>query len=112
MYPDQVRLHIAPHLKLYFNGEPIEGQVSATVELEAYAGSGDVEITFGVGQRTAMVMMNPDAALTLADAISFYAKASKRIRAHDERVCAEYETGRSATPPADWAPEWDGVGDC
>ena len=71
MYPNPVKLFIAPGVSLCIDdGDLITDDVSTIVELESYAGSGCLEITFEGGGRKVGIMMSPDQALTVVDTLA------------------------------------------
>jgi hypothetical protein len=76
---------------IFIDGDCLAVQPTAKVELECGTGSGDVEITFEAQGRQAKVMLDPDAALTLAESITFYANASKRIAAKADAKNREFD---------------------
>ncbi len=117
MYPDQVKLHNADRVTLSisrgFDESKLE-RAEIMVAIEPYASSGDLQLMFQAGHNNAEIIIGPDEALTLADALTFYANASKRIEAkhpQGERQHSAFGTWPSP-PPDGWTPEWSGHGDC
>jgi hypothetical protein len=67
-----------------------DGKLEITVALESYAGTGDVQVDLDTDSNHVEFGMSPDDALILADALTSYANASKRISAnHPQRAEAE-----------------------
>lgn len=85
MYPHATKLEL-PYHPMLIVGENVvppegEGDYVITVELESDGGTGDVEVDIRTETLSASLRIKPDDALTLAETLTMYANASKRIEA-------------------------------
>ncbi len=121
MYPNPLKLEHAKDVSVTIDECHVEGNASITVGHEPYAGTGHLEITVEVGRRKVQVMMSPNDALVLADAMQLYANRAKRVpvpnivmRENNGRVkrarCTLCETPcRAENPDFFLAGTWDPV---
>jgi hypothetical protein len=101
MYPHGTKLSLREFglIDIATNYPPSkDGGPTIVVALESYAGSGDVSLEIRSDLRRCEVIISPDNALIVAEALTFYANASKRIAAQHPRSVE----ANAFDPAADW----------
>jgi hypothetical protein len=100
MYPGPLKLNTSGDATICKSGEEPLHLELAVVELWPYVGEG-IQVSFVGGGELTQIALKPDDAQSLAEALTLYVNAAKRIAA---RTPAEVTST--------WTPEWSGHGDC
>ena len=105
MYPYPVKLDHAKGTSLWIDDELSSDAVSISIELESNGGTGEPQITFTRGQREVTLNMSADEALTFAEALTFFANATKRTDRSgrdDSQPSEEWRRANAACEASGW----------